>query len=109
VFYLDPPYHPETRGERGLRRNAAYVHELTADDHEQLVAAAISLTGSVLISGYEHPVYATLEEAGFEKFTFAHQATASRVLSGRGPRTEVVWRRLEPGLHEVLPLWGGVA
>lgn len=104
-FYLDPPYHPETRGERGLRRNAAYVHELDADGHAELIAAATELHGSVLISGYDHPSYAPLLEAGFERFTFAHNATASRVLDGRGPRVEVVWRRLEPGVHHVGRLW----
>jgi DNA adenine methylase len=104
-FYLDPPYHPETRGERGLRRNAAYVHELSHEDHEDLVAAAIALEGSVLVSGYDHPTYAPLLEAGFERFTFAHNATASRVLDGRGPRLEVVWRRLEANVHHVERLW----
>jgi DNA adenine methylase len=104
-FYLDPPYHPETRGERGLRRNAAYVHEIDADGHGELVAAAIALSGTVLISGYEHPAYEALVDAGFERFTFAHNATASRVLDGRGPRVEIVWRRLEPGVHHHARLW----
>lgn len=104
-FYLDPPYHPATRGERGLRRNAAYVHELSERDHEDLVAAAIELEGSVLVSGYDHEAYAPLPDAGFERFAFAHNATASRVLSGRGPRLEVLWRRLEPGVHLAERLW----
>lgn len=110
-FYLDPPYHPATRGERGLRRNAAYVHELDAGGHDELIAAAIDLHGSVLISGYEHEAYAPLVDAGFERFTFAHNATASRVREGRGARTEVIWRRLEPGVHHVSRLWSedGVA
>lgn len=84
----------------------AYVHELSAADHEDLVAAAIALQGSVLISGYDHPVYAPLDDAGFERFTFAHNSTASRELSGRGPRVEVLWRRLEPGVHHLAErLW----
>jgi DNA adenine methylase len=60
-FYLDPPYHPDTRG-RG--RHSTYVDELTAADHEDLVAAAIALRGSVLISGYEHESYTLLEGGG---------------------------------------------
>ena len=104
-FYLDPPYHPATRGERGLRRNTAYVHELSAEDHEDLVAAAVALEGSVLLSGYDHEAYAPLPDAGFERFSFANNATASRVLSGRGPRLEVLWRRLEPGVHLAQRLW----
>jgi DNA adenine methylase len=104
-FYLDPPYHPATRGERGLRRNSAYIDELTTADHEDLVAAAIALKGSVLISGYDHETYTPLTDAGFERFTFAHNSTASRKLSGRGPRIEVLWRRLEPGVHVAQRLW----
>lgn len=104
-FYLDPPYHPATRGERGLRRNAAYAHELTFDDHRDLVATATQIEGSVLISGYDHDAYQPLLEAGFERFTFAHQSTASRVISGRGKRTEVVWRRLGHGVAHPVQLW----
>lgn len=98
-FYLDPPYHPDTRG-RG--RHSTYRHELDAADHEDLVAAAIAITGSVLISGYDHPTYAPLEAAGFERREFAHHSTASRNLRGRGARTEVLWRRLEPGAEQQL-------
>ena len=38
-IYLDPPYHPETRSRVG--RNHGYLHELTALDHEELVAAVV--------------------------------------------------------------------
>lgn len=102
-FYLDPPYHPDTRG-RG--RHSTYRHELTAQDHEDLVAAAIKIRGSVLISGYAHTSYMPLEDAGFERHEFAHHSTASRDLSGRGDRTEVLWRRLEHGTQQQLQLLG---
>lgn len=46
-----------------------------------------------------------LPDAGFERFAFAHHSTASRRLSGRGPRLEVLWRRLEPGVHLAERLW----
>ena len=101
-FYLDPPYHPEARGRE---RHSSYVHELETPDHEDLVAAAIELEGSVLISGYDHPSYAPLEAAGFERLEFDHQTTASRIPSGRGPRTEVVWRRLERGVYQPLQMF----
>lgn len=94
-FYLDPPYHPDTRG--GHAGNG-YAHELTADDHADLVELAASLKGSVLISGYPHPSYdRPLERAGFERITTTVQSTASRAQSGRGPRVEVLWRRCAHG------------
>jgi DNA adenine methylase len=103
VFYLDPPYHPDTRGRD--RRNA-YRHDLDAAAHEQLVARASELRASVLISGYPHPLYdRVLEPAGFGRHEHAHNSTAAGVAHGRGARVEVVWRRLEPGAAERLPLW----
>jgi DNA adenine methylase len=103
VFYLDPPYHPETRGRD---RGNGYRHDLDAAGHERLVARVTELNASVLISGYPHPLYESeLASAGFERHERRHNSTASRLLSGRGPRTEVVWRRLEPGAAERLPLW----
>lgn len=99
-FYLDPPYHPDTRG--GHSGNG-YAHELTAEDHDELVARAITLEGSVLISGYPHPSYdEPLADAGFERITFGVQSTASRASSGRGDRTEVLWRRCSAGARATL-------
>ena len=107
VLYLDPPYHPDARGRD--HRNA-YQHDLSAGDHEELVATVAELRASVLVSGYPHPLYDTvLAAAGFERHEFSHNSTASRVPAGRGERTEVVWRRLEPGAAEALPLWRALA
>ncbi len=103
VFYLDPPYHPDTRGRD---RGNAYRHDLDAAGHEDLLDRVARLRGSVLISGYPHPLYdRALAGAGFERHEHAHNSTAARCAHGRGPRIEVVWRRLEPGAAERLPLW----
>jgi DNA adenine methylase len=100
-FYLDPPYHPETRG----RVRGCYANELDAAGHEHLVERAIALRGSALISGYDHPSYEPLVAAGYERLEFAHHATVSRRLEGRGPRLEIVWRRVEAGADHAPPLW----
>ena len=103
MFYLDPPYHPDTRGRD---RGNAYRHDLDAAGHEDLLDRVAELRGSVLISGYPHPLYdRALAGAGFERHEHAHNSTAARCAHGRGPRIEVVWRRLEPGAAERLPLW----
>jgi DNA adenine methylase len=101
-FYLDPPYHPDTRGRD---RHCCYAHELEAADHDDLVAAAIALQGSVLLSGYDHPSYRALDDAGFERVRFQLQTTASRTQSGRGARTEIIWRRFERGASHALTLF----
>lgn len=106
AFYLDPPYHPETRG----RVRGCYANELTTEDHDDLVARAIALRGSVVISGYDHPSYAPLVAAGFERIEFPHVVTVSHKLEGRGPRLEVVWRRCAAGSTAApTPLWEELA
>lgn len=60
LFYLDPPYHPETRSQGNRRRGKGfhvYSHELEAEDHARLIASARSLKGMVVLSGYPHPLY----------------------------------------------------
>jgi DNA adenine methylase len=106
LFYCDPPYIPETR------RFGTYKHELTLDDHKELVQILLSVKGKVLLSGYKHPVYAPLEEAGwkridFETVCYAAGRTRETAILGKGaaramqPRVESVWispnAQVEPG------------
>jgi len=114
VFYVDPPYVPEARpGYKG----AQYKHEMTLEDHERLVEALLQVKGVVVLSGYDHPVYRPLEEAGWEKFmreTVCHAAGRVRGSSLRGKgaallrarRVEVVWRN-RPGAQTPLFLTAG--
>jgi DNA adenine methylase len=96
--YLDPPYHPETRSRLG--RNHGYRFELTAEDHQELIAAVLSLRSSVLLSGYEHPSYRVLEQHGFTRTAIPHHVRTARV--GRRATVELVWRRV-PAEHDRIP------
>lgn len=100
LFYCDPPYIPSTR------RGGKYAHELTEDDHRELVDRLLCVQGKVVLSGYAHSIYAPLEEAGWERRDFStvcHAAGKTRKsrLCGEGAilkyqkRTESVW--LSPG------------
>jgi DNA adenine methylase len=97
VFYVDPPYHQETRKDKNI-----YAIEPDHSHHEQLVETLLSCKGAVALSGYDHPVYAPLLEAGWTatKYeTACHAAVRTRTsgLQGKGaskdkvPRIEVVW------------------
>lgn len=92
VFYLDPPYVRATR----RRPRARYTHELTDADHAELIARVLELEASVLISGYDHELYAPLDRAGFDRFEFDVLCRSPRIRGDRQDivRTEVVWRRL---------------
>jgi len=105
LFYLDPPYVSETR-----TGGDAYTHEMAAEDHAALVAAILELPGRFVVSGYNHPLYAPLEDAGWTRLEFAssaHASGAGRVRGqvakpGQNDRTESVW--LDPQTAaEVLP------
>lgn len=77
LFYLDPPYLPETRSHK-----KQYRFEMTVDDHIKLVEQLQTLNGSVVLSGYENSIY---EELNWHK-----EKVESRV-QGSGTRTEVLW------------------
>ena len=64
VFYVDPPYVPETRRHRSLYRN-----EPDLSYHECLVETLLQVKGKVLLSCYDHPVYKPLTDAGWYKIT----------------------------------------
>lgn len=51
LIYADPPYILETRSKR------MYKHEMTEDDHYELLEALDAHSGPVLLSGYAHPIY----------------------------------------------------
>jgi DNA adenine methylase len=106
-FYLDPPYHPDTRAR--ISRNHGYRHELTVSDHDQLLATLPSMAASIVLSGFEHPSYGVLKQHGFERFHFSHHVTASLAPSGRRPVQEVIWRRIADGHQRTPTLWDQAA
>ena len=81
--YIDPPYVPETR----VQGNRYYNHEMTVEGHEQLLAVARTMTGMVMISGYDTDVYNDML-VGWQKME-----KSSRISAGRGTkvRTECLW------------------
>ncbi len=82
LFYLDPPYIPETRV------NGTYEHEMTIDDHIEMVAQLRQLKGKSILSGYAHKVYQPLENDGWHRIEIDVIASTSR---SRASRTECLW------------------
>ncbi len=61
-FYLDPPYLPETR------RAGKYKHEMTREDHEELIDWLLSeVRVKVMLNGYDNELYQKLEKYGWKK------------------------------------------
>lgn len=79
VHYVDPPYLPETRD-----KGRDYRHEMTKDDHKELLAALRGLHGSVVLNGYASPMY---DEALHDWRRIEIKTRADRAAD----RTEVLW------------------
>lgn len=102
LHFIDPPYLPETRT---LGRNRYYRHEMTADQHAELLEAIKQLRGYVVLSGYPSDLYAQ-QLSGWTTHTTLARAAAHR---GTGMRTEVVWLNpactdaIEQAQHSLFP------
>jgi len=111
VFYIDPPYIPDTRKSRRL-----YKNEPELVYHERLVETILVVKGKAILSCYDHPVYEPLVKAGWYKLTketVAHMAGKIRnsKLQGAGaakarvPRTETLYLNFVPsGVNVTLSL-----
>lgn len=89
LLYCDPPYLASLRTlNSGRCRGPDYIHELrTEDEHQELAEALTAAQAAVVLSGYDHPLYAELygDWNRVEIGTFNGNAAAGR------ERVEVVW------------------
>jgi DNA adenine methylase len=60
LVYVDPPYISGTRV-----APKTYKHELSDEQHVQLVETLLSVPGHKILSGYESPIYQPLLDAGW--------------------------------------------
>lgn len=87
LFYLDPPYVHETRGD-----SKAYKYEMTDDQHSELADLLNSAKGKVAISNYDCELYKRLfPEPTWHKFSIE---TTNHATKGR--RTECLWCNYDP-------------
>lgn len=85
LIYCDPPYVMSSRS-GGMRQ---YKHEMTDQDHEELLAALKAHKGPVLISGYRSELYDRALSGWYRE-----TKSATDQLSRR--REEVLWMNFEP-------------
>ncbi|WP_151753932.1 DNA adenine methylase [Acinetobacter soli] len=100
LHYVDPPYVHDTRYS-GAKTGRVYRHEMTNQDHEELLKVLLELEGKVIVSGYPSEIYN--DYLGKWK----RVDTSARISSGRGTdtRTECLW--INPNAQE-LDLFSGV-
>jgi DNA adenine methylase len=81
LIYADPPY------VLSARESSHYRHEMTDDEHRDLAAALSAAKSSVVLSGYDSPLYDELYDGWFRQEIAASAGNASE---DRG-RIEVLW------------------
>lgn len=89
LFYVDPPYLPDTRSLR--RRSTTYNHEMTLDDHHELANVLNDVQGMVILSGYPSRDYD-------EMFPGWELLMRTATTNGNSTATEGLW--LSPNLLE---------
>ena len=100
LAYCDPPYVANTR------RSGKYTHEMSDEDHNDLVRLLLAYQGAVVLSGYNSGLYASLETKGWVRHDRAvpcHAAGRTKatglqgvgVLAKNQRRTESVWQNPE--------------
>lgn len=100
LFYLDPPYLPETRTSFG--KGKGYLHEFRPADHRRLSGAAHKLRGFVVISGYPSALYTEL----YADWPVVTKRTQVGGVNNNRFRTEAIWlsprtaAALQPTLFE---------
>ncbi|MDD2227950.1 MAG: DNA adenine methylase [Candidatus Cloacimonetes bacterium] len=88
LFYCDPPYLHETRGDSN-----AYGFEMDEREHRQFAEVANNCIAKVAVSGYEHPLMDELFQAPKWKKTLGVEKT---IHSTKGTRREVLWTNYDP-------------
>jgi DNA adenine methylase len=86
LHYVDPPYSHETRARANRRPDSGgvYRHEMTGDEHVELLTFLRGLRGMVVLSGYPLDVYDAL-------LPDWRRVEREALADGALPRTEVLW------------------
>ena len=86
LIYADPPYLLQTRS------GAMYKYEMTDQDHIELLEALLQHKGSVMLSGYDNPLYR-------EYLRGWHTESIKSATEYGSPRTETLWMNFETQLR----------
>ena len=88
LFYCDPPYPHEVRGDTN-----SYGHEMTDEEHRELAEKLRKCDGKVAVSGYKCELYRELfEEHGWNRI----DADEKTMHTTKDTRQESLWINYEP-------------
>ena len=101
LFYCDPPYIHETRGD-----SKAYGHEMTNADHERLAIVLNNVEGKVAISNYDCDLMNDLFSSSKWHKHFGLEKT---IHSTKDTRQEVIWSNYDVTKNHNRPRSGAPA
>jgi len=87
LFYIDAPYIHDTRASTG-----EYEHEMTDEEHQELIDLLLTIKGKALVSMYHHAIYDVLHERhGWKltEFDLPNNASGAEV---KKRKIECVWQ-----------------
>lgn len=86
LHFVDPPYLHETRSRANRRPDSGgvYRHELSDEDHLELLTFLRGLRGMVVLAGYPSELYE-------EQLDGWQRVERASLADGAAPRTEVLW------------------
>lgn len=82
LHYLDPPYLMVTRSKSS--QSGVYAHEMTFEQHKELLEFARTMQGQVIISGYRSDLYDEILKGW-------HRVDFGAIADGARKRTESLW------------------
>lgn len=87
LFYLDPPYMQESRASKGEYGE----HEMSDEQHKELLEVLVNIKGRFLLSGYPSKLYASY--AKMQGWTCHEKKIDNKAAGGKTKRrmTECVW------------------
>ena len=83
LIYLDPPYVLDTR------HGKQYLHEMDDAAHAELLDVALAHKGSVILSGYDNPLYNDRLSEWHREERICYSQVGSR-------KKEILWMNFEP-------------
>lgn len=88
LFYLDPPYIHKTR-----KMTYQYAHEMTDQQHEEMINILLHIKGKAILSGYDNEIYNKLLDNGWRKMFLGEYDKRSEkaINESRNKGKEFIW------------------
>ncbi|AXV09853.1 Methyltransferase (plasmid) [Euzebya pacifica] len=111
LIYVDPPYLADTRTWRATPEggHGYRLDHNTERDHRRLADALHQTDATVILSGYDNPLYDELYDDWWRTRFDVHENTSNAARASRGRRTETLWSNRDltrqPQLDLGEPAW----